>query len=260
MDVQSLKRWHWIVIGLVAGSLFAAAKLMSASDERLGGPGFLSQAEFERSLRVPPAGSRPFVSGIVIHTGPRADLVRFRQLTAALEYAELRFAAPRPYRPLGESAPASENYTVGNYLTDMAATNPSLSFRTAWWDSAGPQLAIGATVGALLIGGAWPVLLRLMVGAGLGRKGEPRYDLDRFHHGPDEKKDVTLTEVNCAHLAELEAEMLASLGSAGEAPIAPEEPGCRAAAAPPRRDLCAAQIEPAASAPAVPDKAYDGQF
>jgi hypothetical protein len=64
----------------------------------------------------------------------------------------------------------------------------------------------------LLIGGVWPSVISLMVGAGLGFQGEekgPEYDLERFKAEAEAKKAAghVATPQELAHLRELEEEL-----------------------------------------------------
>ena len=53
-------------------------------------------------------------------------------------------------------------------------------FTYLWWYQPGMMTVGGALAGLILIGGVWPTVVRLLVGAGLAREPEgPKYDLGR---------------------------------------------------------------------------------
>jgi len=224
MDVQSLQRWHWIVIGLIAGAVVGGGRLMAVSDKEVGGPDFITQAQFERELRLPPielskGKPQPYITGLAIHQAKGVDLVSFRELdTETLEYKPRWFAAPRPYKSLGALSDVPAGYTVADYLSEA---QPPVGFSNAWWETPGGAMAIWVGGGAVVIGGIWPFILNLLIGAGLGRKPkEQEYDLSRFksEEAPQAQKQVS--EEDRKRMEELEAEMIAGLNSEGDRPQA----------------------------------------
>src|SRR5438093_638787 len=79
--------------------------------------------------------------------------------------------------------------------------------------------AIGAGVGAVLIGGLWPLLLVFLIGAGWGRQKTAKddYDLTRFRpeNAQAQRPATQMTAAEDQHLAELDHELEESLrGSA----------------------------------------------
>src|SRR5215469_7946791 len=101
MSIYSLKIWHWTAIGAVIGACLAITQVLSDSDERIGGPGFISQAEFETELGLPSVMDKPRIRSIFIHPLRQVDLVRFEQLDAeTLTYRPALLAVPRPYQPV----------------------------------------------------------------------------------------------------------------------------------------------------------------
>ena len=254
MNLQDLKRWHWILIGLAVGAAAGWGRVMALADQAVGGPGFITQAAFEAKLKYPPVMGRPHIAGIVIHPMREVDLVSLRELdTETLEYRDRWFAAPRRYVPLGHGP--VDGFSVRDYLIGEAMTNPSIQFSSAWWESPGGATAIGAVGGAVVIGGLWPFVLNFLVGAGFGqRPKEPDYDLSRFKSEKAHETRKEMTDEERRHLEELEAEMIAGLASAGEPPPAPKSGGSHGV-----KQLA---TEEAASAPVVAedDRAYAGEF
>ena len=113
-------------------------------------------------------------------------------------------------------------YTVLDYLDFARRGNPQLSWGMAWWDR--PALAIPAfgAAGLVLIGVIWPLVLRLLIGAGFGRRlPEVQYDLDRFQREPTPASPADVkTDSAMAQLLELEKRMEQELESAPAAPAA----------------------------------------
>lgn len=247
--MRSLKRWHWIALGAIIGVLIAVARLIAASDQRIGGRGFISQAEFERSLRLPPLMGRPYLRAVVVHPLPDVDVVTLEELVPeTLVYQAHRFAAPKPYQPIGEDLPPSREYSVQDYLRDFSAGHPDFTYRYAWWDEPRSLCVLLAAAGALIIGGLWPSLLRL--GAQQGSDHQD-YNLDRFHTDPALPDRKPPAEPDQQLLERLEAQQQV-LGL----DATPALEGPAAARVTP---LTSAAI-PSAPEPAEEDKQYVGEF
>lgn len=124
------------------------------------------------------------------------------------------------------------NYSVAEFLAAMKRQNPRIAFANAWWERPAVLYATWACVGVLVIGGIWPFVLNLLVGAGYGQRlpKEKEYDLSRFKSEPEPRiveKQASGEPLDAAHLAELEEELrrsLASQGSQGDRPPAEPEP------------------------------------
>jgi prepilin-type N-terminal cleavage/methylation domain-containing protein/prepilin-type processing-associated H-X9-DG protein len=197
---------------------------------------------------------KPHLARIVIHPMREVDLVSLRELdTETLEYRDRWLAAPRRYVPLGQGP--VEGFSVRDFLISESAANPSIGFSSAWWESPGGAIAVGAVGGAVVIGGVWPVVLSFLVGAGFGgKKKDPDYDLSRFKSERAQEVTKEMTDEERRHLEELEAEMMAGLASAGEPPPVPKSGGSQGV-----KQLA---MEEAASAPVVAedDRAYAGEY
>ena len=53
MNLRSLRRWHWMLIGCSGGLLLGIGRLLARLDEPIGGKGFISQRTFEEELVAP---------------------------------------------------------------------------------------------------------------------------------------------------------------------------------------------------------------
>ena len=209
MNLRALKTSHWIIVGLIAGTLVGVTRIMSAAEDPIGGRGYIKQVQFEEAIHAPPIDGHPYVSDIVIHPCPASDQIDLVSLKAydaeANLYRDYLFAAPRNFTPSGTKS--ASGTTVANYLRALADANPAMMPRYAWWDSEAVTTAIYALLGALIIGGAWPPLLRLTGGP---KPVEAAYDLDRFkHEAANEKRGLAAADE--AHLHELDDELEASL-------------------------------------------------
>jgi prepilin-type processing-associated H-X9-DG protein/prepilin-type N-terminal cleavage/methylation domain-containing protein len=260
MHVQDLKRWHWIVIGAIAGAGFALARTLSIADRPVGGADFISQAKFESQLRFSPVMGKPRIANIVIHpaAGSQIDLVSLSELQLETsQYRDRWFAAPRPYVALAQrgSADPVQGFTVSDYLLEAKVGNPSISFSNAWWESTAGAILVWGLVGMLVVGGVWPFVLNFLLGAGFGRKiEEPLMDLSQFKSEAQQKPSSEMSEEDRRRLEALESEMEASLQGDGQDKSAP------AVAAPaPIRTLATAPVE-LAPGPAQDQKDFAGEF
>ena len=307
MRIEELKRWHWIVIGVVAGGLFALAQFLlrdpadataqhmkqgvfehellesATSHDQLNGQRWAEDHHFNafqqgllpriRDLTVYPPNPR----GESLVTGDRLVEI-FRQrldpdnpdkvLPPAARYDRFSFYAPNPYKPTRNGAGAADaGMTVRQYLDRMKADHPDTApaYRYAWWYSLPIAVAAGVVVGGLLIGGVWPLLLAMLVGAGFGRPPRQKkaaYDLSRFGHGKEDPKPAPApATVDPAalqsHLDALEADLLANLTR--DDATRREEPAAKPASE--IKDLKAAPLEaPAAAEAPKEDVEFTGEF
>jgi hypothetical protein len=74
------------------------------------------------------------------------------------------------------------HYTVLDYLAAAKTKRPGIAYTYGWWTDRRAMYAIGGVGGLVVIGGIWPTVLNLLLGAGFGRQKKPaeEYDLDRF--------------------------------------------------------------------------------
>ena len=265
-DIQSLKRWHWAVVGLVAGAALAWARLAAGPPGMVGGVGFISQREFEHDLQSGPlTPDGPLLADITVFPRGEYDLVTMRRRDLSRQgrrpaYQHVKLAAPRPYTPAGVAVlSVKPDYSVADYLAEVARTNRHVTFRFGWWESPAAVVTFWALGGAAVIGGAWPTVLAFLVGAGFGRTPkEEDYDLDRFQAEPDTKpgtKHVSPEEE--ARLRALEEELVRGLSGGG--PKTPVNEVTEAMAEAPVRALERSAPVVAPEAPEE-DKDFYGEF
>jgi hypothetical protein len=111
----------------------------------------------------------------------------------------------------------SDTFTVTQFLDRMKERNAEISYLYAWYREPKWMYTVGVVGGLVVIGGIWPTLLNLMIGAGFGRppREKDEYDLDRFKGEPEPEKapaPTGLTDADRKQLAELEAELAKKVG------------------------------------------------
>lgn len=216
MNVQSLRRWHWVLAGLVVGLSLGYAHSRSAGSSA-GTPRrpTLSPASFEQALLAPPFGGHPVLKDVTVVPDGGADYyVTMRMLVPAGKPGE-RVYREREFRPAG-AANRPARPTVLEYVKDLAARNPQVRWRYGWWKTPAATVGLWTLGSVVLIGGVWPTVVNLLVGAGYGRP-EPHYDLDRFRSEPPPPREG-LTADEEGRLRELEEEMLQRLTQSADAP------------------------------------------
>ena len=277
MAIDDLKRWHWVVIGAVLGALIALAQVLGGNEPSANLPS-VGRLEFEEDLRAKPRDGSPVMENITVHPGPRGepDLVTFDRRTdwgrfgtrndgtaRQIRYLPHRIYLPRPFKPMmpAPGAKAGNDYTVRDYLRDLARTEPAgqVAYRYAWWKEPKTAFALWTAGGVLIIGGVWPTVLQFLVGAGFGRRApkDPDYDLNRFHAGPDQaKQDAAVVDPHAVedHVRQLEEELARNLSATAAGGFAPD-----GAAKQPVKPLVSAPVE--APAPQGDErKEYQGEF
>jgi prepilin-type N-terminal cleavage/methylation domain-containing protein len=224
MWYRSLELWHWIAIGLVVGLLVGASRVMSDEEPLLGGPGFISQYQFEKAILTPPVDGKPYLRDIVVRPSKSVSDVDVVTLSAldreSNSYRLYLFAAPRPFVRQGEIA-SSANFSVEAYLRTLAVTNPSLKPQFAWWDTPVSVFAFYGLLGIALIGGIWPAALRLTGGPA---SIDPAYDLDRFHHQADSRPTAVPASDADFHLEDLDHELEQAVNSPDRIERSPDSP------------------------------------
>jgi len=293
MDIERIKRWHWAAIGLVVGLAFAGTRLFYAHD--------YAGKSLDQNFNAVAFGSRQqpvlvgfffgpkrwlYASGVTIHPamapdprvdGPKATGVQW--VTGTLH--EMQFGKGRDAsgRMVFEEKSASAFFhrstipypangktyaDVRAYLDEVARQSggKSAAYRVAWWER--PQVAwtLWPAAGVLLIGGVWPTVLSLLVGAGLGRRREdgPGVDLSKYKStatAPTPGGKAGLSDDERRQLDAVAAAMEAELGEGATAGVGGDT-GPRTEG--PVRELETAPLVAPASEPPRAAKTYDGAF
>ena len=253
MDLRRVKRWQWAIAGTIAGLALGATSVLRGNDELIGGEGFISQREFEQVVtRAAWARPSPVVS-LTLRRASHVDLITLNLANKGFFAGPVRYAAARPYKPRGQQEPSSQNYSVQDFLSPLAAQNPALHARYPWWEEAKWKFTFWTTGTAAFVTFLWPTILVLLLG-----KLPPEPPPIKLTPPPEsEPKKRELTAEELKHLEELEAEMMAGIAST----TAPSEEHAATAAAEPAavKQLTTEAVQPLG--PAVPDnRQYAGEY
>jgi|GEM_PF-2146155 len=251
MGIDELKRWHWMIIGLLLGAMFGGSRVYFREPD-MSGPRSYRRDQFEEVLwnRVdirnlvlhPPMNGQEWVTGELYrldrpNNGPRlapqrrnstqpaverpGKWVQFPLLASDVELTAKDTAAiesaKRAKITLRET-PAYGTYpTAREYLAQLAVDVPGgkekLAFKYAWWETSRAMLTIYTSAGFVVIGVIWPTIINLMIGAGLGRpkKEADAYDLSRFKSGSKAAPVAKQASAADTRLAELNAKLEADV-------------------------------------------------
>ncbi|MGH7214961.1 MAG: hypothetical protein ACREIT_09375 [Tepidisphaeraceae bacterium] len=275
MRVEDFKRWHWVIVGLLAG---AGVAYVWVSTEPVGSAFKTSQPNFETYLvqRRDTKEKDPHIKDIVVYppedtvNGEVRSLVLFHALTPSSDkkgwvYRPQVFYAKVPYHPLINPPPGAaqdRNYTIQKYLAEVRKQHPHVSFHYAWYRTPQWMYGLWITGSVVVIGGVWPTVLGLLAGAGFGRPPrEKEYDLDRFGKAePDPAKAVATIPADASDkLNQLNDEIEKSLGLEATAPAPVDEDQSKH----PVKQLSSKPLDPSATPDADPDGEnieYKGEF
>jgi hypothetical protein len=237
MDVQDFKRWHWIAIGVVVGLVLSY--VWSQVEPTI--PRSIGALTFEQGLAAPAAEGNPILNKIVVHPPQEGVFIATgEQLTPTDDphrpvYKPFSFKAETPYVPIdlktNARVPGSSNETILTYLQKAQKQNPNIKFRYAWWHEKWATYAIWTTASVVVIGGIWPTIINILVGAGLAKKKEPKetYDLDRFKSAPEPEAKAEAkkepSESDLDQMKKLEEELERRIASGEPMPVGAAAPG-----------------------------------
>jgi hypothetical protein len=209
MRIEDIRRWQWLIIGVLLGLFVCWWRGSAGAEQALAGRSTLDTGEFEQMLHRPGRDGAPRIRNI------RAYPVGDGVIWLGAEYNERRggrwwgrrrggrdgdggeerwipvkIRTVTPFVPrINPPANTDPNYTVIDYLAELEAKNPNVGFAANWWDAEPARSITWAAGGALIVGGIWPTIINLLIGAGYGhrsQKKEPDYDLSRFGNGGPE--------------------------------------------------------------------------
>jgi hypothetical protein len=272
MHAQDLKRWHWVAISIVVGIALSIAWSSIEWDENVPSIG---QRDFESGLIIPypQQGHLSNVTVLPAQEGKYKIIAQEMRNTSTPGVMDLRpvaYLADSPYKSSQWNGGGDQYKTVLDYLTTLKKNNPDMgiAYRYAWWRDTWAVYLLWTGASVLLIGVVWPSVVSLMVGAGLGFKGEekgPDYDLDRFKSEPQapkptDRREPTQAEID--HLKQLETELEKRLEAERLGiPMPSDEPipGTPGAPSAPRK-LEAGPLEAAATDTPEENHDYKGEF
>ena len=202
MEISDIKRWQWILIGIIAG--LGLGWVWSGMDPGDTSGRQVSQVDFENDL-LRQYQNQPLIKDIVIqptttdYSNKQVQPVSFRHLkigqnSKKVYYVPAQYVASVPYKPLrgGGGATPAANFTLKDYLNNInKQRNGAVHFAYGWWQEKPATIAIWTLGTAVVIGGIWPTFVNLLVGAGpRERKVKAKKEdyFDRFSHEPDPAK------------------------------------------------------------------------
>ena len=181
MDIADIKRWQWVLIGIIAG--LGLGWVWSGMEPSEGGGNrsakWISSANLGRKYQ-----DQPLIQNIIIqpvtndYGGKKVQPVSFRllqigQKSKKIYYVPSQFIAMVPYKPI-INAPASMSaqFTLSDYLANLQRRDSNVRYSYGWWLEKPATIGLWTLGAVAIIGGFWPTFLNLIVGAGLG--GAPR--------------------------------------------------------------------------------------
>lgn len=257
MELQNLKRWHWVLIGALVGL----------------GLGF-GYTRWDSSAAAPTIGIRTFQEHLLrqerrvegdpflirnLKLNPPEVIDGKVQWLLTFDYLDLRrrsytktqTTASEPFRvEIINNTEFSRNEELPNiraYLDAVKAANDHLDYQYLWWREPTWAYILWTGGAVVLIGGVWPTLLNLLVGAGFGRPPrEPKdeYDLSRFGKGrPDPVVQAAKPEIDPEALDEVTRAYEANLGDLADQDAAADAASAQEAGPAPVRPLTAAPAD-----------------
>lgn len=200
MDLQNLKRWHWVIIGLLVGlglSYMYAGWDSSATQGTIGVRTL--QADLLRK-ETRAEGDPPIIRNLSLQpprivNGEPEWRVTFDYLDARRRGAYTRnersMSEPFLVEVANNTGLETGEYVanIRIYLDAVAAANEGFDYQYMWWQEKMWVYILWTGGAVVLIGGVWPTFLNLLVGAGFGRpprEEKEDYDLSRFGKGKPE--------------------------------------------------------------------------
>lgn len=171
MRLCIIRRWQWIIIGLVVGTGYGLLRCGQDLDlsgfERI----IAARGEFESALLTEQQGIRRFHSLVVyparLADGTAVQVVAGKYFDGTLEtVGQERWARWRPACYIAEPS------DIASYLNSLASRG--VTYRYAWWRNRPWAAALGAAGGVAIVGVVWPTLLNLIAFGSLRRPPEER--------------------------------------------------------------------------------------
>jgi hypothetical protein len=260
MEIENLKRWHWIAAGIVVG--LALAYVWSSVEPERGRRGSADDLFRNAALKDPKTG-RAIVSSVVVHPpeeGPHGmvNVVTYKKWmndakSKKTVSANYWFVAEIPFVPPGQRPDGvAPNFTISDQLKDVQKRAPQLAVSSAWWTTRPATFAIWTLGSVVVIGGLWPTLLNVIVGAGYGhpRRAEKKMDADEAYlarfkgdgkREPAKPTKPLVTAAEHERLREMTEQLESKLGGLGNVPAS--QAGAGATSESPVRKLDGGPLE-----------------
>jgi hypothetical protein len=264
MQLERIRVWQWCIAGVVVGCAVAAVKLAVGPTEAVGitsvSPTVLEQQLIHR--RDPSRVMVGNVSNVVLHPeedgipvpgerdGRAAYVTYYAYLDAHKRDAQgkplFRVAPHRMLMALQQPGHPSvlgdiSKLTLREYLEKLKAhvdkidrgKNPMairFGYQYAWIETPAGAFTVYGLGGLIVVGGIWPAILRVLVGAGFGRVVSDGIDLSKYKPGAVATKAKPATDAtgDLARIRALEESLERSLREGATPTVA-----AKVAAAPP---------------------------
>ena len=217
MYLDELKRWHWAVLGLIAGLAAGYAITLWHSDHDSVVRRPLSAELFVAYANVPPAKPRSIRNLVVDPPHDGSNYVTGEVLLGGI-YRPFAFYAARPF----VASPDVHANSVLDYLQSISPQGRPMFFRNPWWRATWFILSVAAGVGVIVVGGIWPTIVNLILFGSLRRPApaEDAYKLERFvaEQPVAASQKPQLTDADMDRLHEIEQQIKSSLD--GASPVA----------------------------------------
>jgi hypothetical protein len=196
MQIEDIKRWHWLLLGLIAGLAISFAW----QDHDVVGDVYYARAEIKQpkfeqeALAKSRKSGQPILQNVRVEPPVKDYANQLRQIVVGKrlllntaddkEYlVPFYFYAAVPYQPRialseADNKPFPANGTVLDYLRLAKAKNPSLGFRYAWEFEPNWFIALCGAGGVVVVGIIWPTILNALMGAGFGRPPKTQSEKD----------------------------------------------------------------------------------
>jgi prepilin-type N-terminal cleavage/methylation domain-containing protein/prepilin-type processing-associated H-X9-DG protein len=254
MRLEKIKRWQWLLIGGLLGLLVGAIAL--PGDDEAKDP-VMRRPLTEHALSIALAeenGAEPAVTELEIHPTRDGKSLVVGQVWMEGKYFPFAVYTREPF----VAADGQQYASVREYAEKLTQSGHRVVFRYQWWEQTWARLGISALVGMVVVGGVWPALMNILIGAGFGRPVvEEEYDLDRFT-SENAAKDKPAETPDHSAVAAAVGRMEEKLGDAGVSKT--EGAPADAPAAPAIAQLKGGPVELAGEPTAQEKKDYRGEF
>ena len=183
MYLADLKRWHWLLIGALVGCAvaFAIPEPGSDRDSTWRVPITCEDLIAAASQSTP---ANPALRNVVIHPPREGATLVTGEFMYRKHLHAFMLSVPSPVT----LSDGTRFANARELIDQIPFNNGQIPYTFCWWEQRWVRLLICSGAGVIVIGGIWPFVINLLVGAGLGKKSPPppEYDLDRFK--PEQEK------------------------------------------------------------------------
>jgi prepilin-type N-terminal cleavage/methylation domain-containing protein/prepilin-type processing-associated H-X9-DG protein len=182
VHIEKIKWWQWAIIGAVLGLLVGWIALPGdedAKDPVTRRP--VTETTLASAMAEDANENSPGVRELEIHPSHDGKSLVEGEIWMEGNYVPFAVYTREPF----VAGDGQQYASIRDYAAKIEADGHHVALRFHWWEQIWARLAIGAGVGMVVVGGIWPTVMRMLVGAGFGRPIEDEeYDLDRFTSEP----------------------------------------------------------------------------